>query len=351
VLDRRWDRLEVRLDELHAIGGGRGANRPGYSAEEDAAHELAAAWMAEAGLDVERDPAGNLLGRLHGTRPELPEVWTGSHLDSVPEGGRFDGALGVVAGLAAVERLGRRERTLAVAVFRAEETGCRGSRARCAEGEGLPGAFVEIHVEQGPRLAEAGVPLGVATAIVGYVRGAIVVDGRPGHAGTTPMDARDDALCRAAEVVLSVRDAARSVPGAVATVGQVDVAPGAANVIPARVTLSVDARAPDAARLDELVAAIGFEPQFRLAPVAMADEVRAVLRDELERFGLPVLELPSGAGHDTGVLAAAGVPSGMLFVRSLAGGISHAPEEESSLEDCALAVDVLAAALARLASA
>lgn len=344
-------RVLRRLDEVYAIGGGRGANRPGYSSAEDEAHELAAAWMAEAGLEVERDEAGNLLGRQRGRRPELPEVWSGSHLDSVPEGGRFDGTLGALAALEAVERAGPGERTLGVVVFRAEETGCRGSRARCAASADLPGAFLEVHVEQGPRLADAGAALGVVTAIAGYVRGPIVVEGRPGHAGTTPMEGRDDALCRAAEVVLAVRDAARSIEGAVATVGQVTVEPGAANVIPARVTLTVDARAPDAPRLDELVAAIGLEPTLRVEPVAMDAGLQEVLREEAERVAAPVLRLPSGAGHDAGILAAAGVPSALLFVRSLAGGVSHAPEELSAPEDVAVAVDVLTAALARLSRA
>ena len=349
MLNRLSDRAQARLDELYAIGGGRGANRVGYSPEEDAAHDLAAAWMEEAGLEVERDGAGNLVGRRRGRRPELPEVWSGSHLDSVPEGGRFDGALGVVAALEAVERVDDPERTLAVVAFRAEETGCQGSRARCGAGA-LPGAFVEVHVEQGPRLAAAGAPLGVVTAIVGYVRGEIVVDGRPGHAGTTPMDGRDDALCKAAEIVLGIRDAARSVDGAVATVGQLVVEPGAVNVVPARVTVSVDARAPDRARLDELVAAIGFEPALRVEPVAMDEGLRGVLREEAARLGVEAPELASGAGHDAGILAAAGVPSAMLFVRSLAGGISHAPEEDSAAEDVGLAIEVLAATLARLSS-
>src|SRR5687768_5424223 len=107
-------RLLARLDELYAIGGGPGANRVAYSEQEDEAHRLASGWMEEAGLDVEVDAAGNLLGRLRGESPELPEVWTGSHLDSVPQGGRFDGPLGVLAGLEAVERIGQRARTLAV---------------------------------------------------------------------------------------------------------------------------------------------------------------------------------------------------------------------------------------------
>ena len=113
--------LLERLEQLYAIGGGPGANRLGGSAQEDEAHELVAGWMREAGLEVERDEAGNLYGRLRGRRPELPEVWTGSHLDTVPAGGRFDGALGVVGGLEAVQRAGQQERTLTVVAFRDEE--------------------------------------------------------------------------------------------------------------------------------------------------------------------------------------------------------------------------------------
>jgi acetylornithine deacetylase/succinyl-diaminopimelate desuccinylase-like protein len=342
-------RVLERLERIYAIGGGEGANRPAYSSAEDEAIELAAGWMAEAGLDVEHDGDGNLVGRLPGRRPELPEVWTGSHLDSVPEGGRFDGALGVLAGLEAIERVGLCERTLGVVSFRGEEVGCLGSHARCSHGS-LPGFFVELHIEQGPRLARAGAPLAVVTSIVGYARAQVSFDGSAGHAGTTPMDARDDALCHAAEYILRVRDAACSVNDAVATVGSIAVEPAAANVVPRRATVSVDARAPDVERLDHLLAAINLEPSLRTEPVAMDGSVRALLRDELGRTGLPLVELPSGAGHDAGVLAAAGVSSGMLFVRSLAGGISHSPEEESSAEDIALGIDVLAAALRRLAS-
>lgn len=337
-------RIFERLDEIYAIGGGRGANRPFGSAEEDEAHELAAGWMQEAGLDLERDSAGNLVGRFPG---EGGEIWAGSHLDSVPEGGRFDGPLGVVAAIEALERIGPQARPLAVVVFRGEEVGCVGSRARCEAGS-LPEAFVEVHVEQGPRLAAAGAPLGVVTGIVGYVRGEVAFHGVAGHAGTTPMEDRQDALCAAAAFVLHVRDAARSIEGAVATVGRVEVEPGAANVIPGRVSVSVDGRAPDGDRLDYLVAAIGFEPSLRVEPVAMDESVRAALRAEVERLGLPVVELASGAGHDAGILAAHGVRAGMLFVRSLAGGVSHSPDEESSPEDVALAVDVLAGALERL---
>ena len=200
-------RVFERLDELYAIGGGLGANRIGGSAEEDRAHELAAGWMRDAGLSVEVDPAGNLIGRTGDAR-----VWTGSHLDSVPNGGKFDGTLGVLAGIEAVERVGRG----AVVAFRDEETGCRGSTAFAERGQ-LPPAFLEVHVEQGPVLERAGAPLGLVTDIVGLVRGEKVFEGDPGHAGTVPMSDRRDALVAAAEYVLHVRDAAASVEDAVAT--------------------------------------------------------------------------------------------------------------------------------------
>jgi allantoate deiminase len=334
-------RILDRLEQLYEIGGGPGANRVHATPEEDEALELAAGWMREAGLEVEVDPDGNLVGRS----PRAAGIWTGSHLDTVPQGGRYDGALGVVAGLEAVERAGAGS----VVVFRGEEVGCVGSRALVARG-GLPEAFLEVHVEQGPVLAQGDAPLGVVTGIVGYVRGELVFVGDAGHAGTTPMVGREDAFVSAAEAVLRIRDAARGIEGAVATVGQATVEPGGSNVIPNRARISVDARAPDSERLDELVAAIGVEPAQRTEPAHMDPGLRSLLRNEMTERGLPVLELASGAGHDAGILAAAGVPSAMLFVRSLNGGVSHTPDELSSAEDIALAVDVLAGALFRLAS-
>jgi acetylornithine deacetylase/succinyl-diaminopimelate desuccinylase-like protein len=321
-------RVLERLDELYAIGGG---TRLGYSPEEDAAHELAAGWMREAGLEDARDEAGNLFGRRG-----APRVWSGSHLDTVPNGGKFDGALGVVAAIEAAERL--RDAPLAVVAFRAEESGPMGSR-RIAE---LPDAFLELHIEQGPALERLGEPLGIVTAIAGQARGSVTFEGRAAHAGTTPMDERADALVEAAEFVLRVRACARE--GAVATVGRLAVEPGAANVVPARATASVDVRAPSAEQLEALIEAIGFEPAWRQDPIAMTgpplDALRAVVP------GAP--ELVSGAGHDAMVLAAAGVPTAMLFVRSLNGGVSHSPEEHSSADDVELGVNALTQALRRL---
>ncbi len=333
-------RIEERLDELYAIGGGPGANRPHPSPAEDEAHRLAGMWLEEAGLAVDVDRHGNLLGRSM----RHADVWVGSHLDSVPEGGRLDGALGVVAAIHAVEQTGAGS----VVAFRGEEVGCVGSRALCDFGGELPRAFLELHVEQGPRLAARGAPVGVVTGIVGYARGSVVLEGRAGHAGTTPMQGRDDALVAAAAEILRVRELALAVEEGVATIGIVEVEPGGANVIPARVRLSLDVRAPDRERLDGLIDAIGFEPGYRVEPAAFTGAARGAVRDEIAGRGLEVVELPSGAGHDAGILATAGVDAAMLFVRSLNGGVSHSPDELSSPEDVALAAEVLAGALCRL---
>jgi allantoate deiminase len=320
--------IHERIERIAAIG-----DRPGYSPAEDEAHDLAAGWMAEAGLEVSRDGAGNLFGRRGSAR-----VWTGSHLDSVPNGGRFDGVLGVLAGIEAASLLP--DAPLAVVVFRAEETGPMGSR-RVTE---LPDSFLEVHIEQGPVLERAGEPLGVVTAIAGQARGSVVFEGRADHAGTTPMDVRDDALVRASRFVLHVRECARD--GAVATVGSVVVEPNAVNVVPGRVTVSVDVRAPSVQQLEELIAAIGFgfEPDWQLAPVPMSGPPFETLCELLPNAP----RLVSGAGHDAMVLAAAGVPTAMLFVRSLNGGASHSPEELTSAEDIVLAADVLTEALRRV---
>jgi acetylornithine deacetylase/succinyl-diaminopimelate desuccinylase-like protein len=317
-----------RIERISTIG-----DRSGYSAQEDEAHALAAGWMREARLAVEVDGSGNLIGRRGEAR-----VWTGSHLDSVPNAGKYDGVLGVLAGIEAAERLSAAP--LAVVAFRAEESGPMGSKT-LAE---LPDAFLELHIEQGPVLERAGEPLGVVTAIAGQARGSVVFDGRADHAGTTPMTARNDALVQAARFVLHVNECARD--GAVATVGAVTVEPNAANVVPARVTVFVDARAPRAEQLDGLVAAIGFEPASRLEPVAMSGPPFETLSTLLP----DAPTLVSGAGHDAMVLAAAGVPTGMLFVRSLNGGASHSPDELTSDEDIALAVDALTEALRRLSA-
>ena len=286
--------LLERLEQLYAIGGGPGANRLGGSAQEDEAHELVAGWMREAGLEVERDEAGNLYGRLRGRWSELPEVWTGSHLDTVPAGGRFDGALGVVGGLEAVQRAGQQERTLTVVAFRDEEgwsgPGCVGSRALCDVWlEPRPAAFLELHIEQGPRLEEAGASLGWSRGSQprrrrGRLRG-------PGRARGDNADGGPLGCSGGGcGIVLGLRDAAAAVDGAVATVGRVEVEPGASNVIPAWARVSVDVRAPNLRRVEEVLAAVRAELS-RTAEVEMAPETTQALREQLEALGVPVIEL------------------------------------------------------------
>jgi acetylornithine deacetylase/succinyl-diaminopimelate desuccinylase-like protein len=197
-----------------------------------------------------------------------------------------------------------------------------------------PDAYLELHIEQGPVLASLDAPLGVVTAIAGQARGFKVFEGRADHAGTTPMNARADALVEAARFILHVRECA--VEGSVATVGAIEAEPNATNVVPEKVTVAVDARSADGNLLDALIESIGFEVQWKTDPIPMGDAFAAVLPD--------APKVVSGAGHD-----AMFVPnSSMLFVRSLNGGVSHHPDELSSAEDIALAVDALTSALARL---
>jgi allantoate deiminase len=394
-----------RLAELFEIGRQAGTNRPGLGEGEQRAHDLVASWMAEAGLAGEVDPAGNLVGRLPGSDPSLAEVWTGSHLDTPPDGGMFDGALGVVAGLDAAAAIGAGSvrRTIAVVAFRLEE-GCRfgrgvfGSRAMVGDIEpdegdlldadgisvaeafgelGLgrlptrgwadppPACFLETHIEQGPALASAGAPLGVVTSIAGMAGFDVVFSGSRGHAGTVPMSLRSDALGAAARFVLAAHEVARSIPGAVATIGRLVTLPGATNTIPGRAELFADLRAPDAASLDALVeraTAAAAEaatasactaevlPRWRYEPVAMDPATAATVRRAVAGLGLDPVDLPSGAGHDAAIMATAGIPSAMLFVRSDAGGVSHAPGESTGSDAIALCAQALESALRELAA-
>lgn len=394
-----------RLAELFEIGRQAGTNRPGLGEGEQRAHDLVASWMTEAGLEMEVDPAGNLIGRLPGSDPSLAEVWTGSHLDTPPDGGMFDGALGVVAGLDAAAAIGAGSvrRTIAVVAFRLEE-GCRfgrgvfGSRAMVGDIEpdegdlldadgisvadafaelGLgrlpahgwadppPACFLETHIEQGPVLASVGAPLGVVTSIAGMAGFDVVFSGSRGHAGTVPMSLRSDALGAAARFVLAAHEVARSIPGAVATIGRLVTLPGATNTIPGRAELFADLRAPDPAGLDALVegataaaeeAAVASActaellPRWRYEPVAMDPATAAAVRRAVVGLGLDPVDLPSGAGHDAAIMATAGIPSAMLFVRSDAGGVSHAPEESTGADSIAACVQALESALRELAA-
>jgi allantoate deiminase len=409
MADATSSRVLRRLDELFSIGAAEGANRPGLSSAEQQAHDLAAGWMAEAGLKVSVDAAGNLVGRARGTAPGLAEVWTGSHLDSVPNGGRFDGALGVVAGLEAV--IAAREkphaRTIAVVAFRDEEGwrfghGYFGSRALCGQlaaeelgardtggtsirealtalglpsaglslpaqgGRGtqpLPGAFVELHIEQGTSLAERGLALGVVGEIVAMAGLSVRFSGVRAHAGGTAMGQRRDALVAAARFVLGAHSLALSDDRWRATVGELTVSSPASNVIADEVTVVVDARARSDESLEQLLAglrdvAAGSAHQggcsweatltWQEPAVSMSSLVSRALA---EAAGPPAgpIAATSWAGHDAAILAAAGIPSGMLFVRAGRAGVSHSPHESADATDICAAIETLGRALACLA--
>jgi len=392
------ERLD-RLARLGAVGDDGGITRPGLSAVEDDAHTLVAGWCEEAGLAVSRDAAGNLYARPADS-PAAAEIWSGSHVDTVPSGGRFDGALGVVAALEAVIEVAaaRPGAPLAVVVFRDEEgwrfrNGCFGSRSvvgdigpedlaqRDAAGisvaealaalglagppvdVALPAAYVETHIEQGPMLESAGAPLGDVAAIVGMAGFSVTFSGSSGHAGTVPMSDRSDAFAACAELAVRLRDRALEIPGSVVTIGDVAIPNPASNVIPGVVRASIDVRAPSIEALDLLVAAVpavaadvaarnrcGVDAARggRWQPVALSNRIRRSIRAAARRTEVPITELVSGAGHDAGVLAAAGVDAGMLFVRSLNGGASHRPDELSDEADVAAAIAVLAETLRSL---
>ena len=385
-----------RCDELAAL-----SEHPGMICRRMATPALAAAadliagYLAEAGLLVQRDGLGNLRGRTTGADPTAPALLLGSHYDTVPNGGRYDGALGVLCAIEAVSAVGERSVPFEVHAF-ADEEGVRFSTAYLgssavfgtldpalaerADSDGItlrdalaatggslddrlppPHAlgYLELHIEQGPQLELAELPVGIVTAIAGQTRLALTLTGVAGHAGTVPMEGRHDALAAASAIVLAVEAAARG--GIVATVGSLLAEPGAANVIPARVRLTVDLRHPDDhARLAAVEAlraavtsigrrrgvAIDWVVTFDEPAVSCAPVMVAALTAAVERRGLPVRLLPSGAGHDA-VAIAPHCPVGMLFVRC-AGGISHDPAESVSEDDVAVAIDVLAGTLEEL---
>jgi N-carbamoyl-L-amino-acid hydrolase len=367
------------------------------------------AWFAEAGLTVRLDTAANLIGRRDGAEPRLPPLMAGSHSDTVPGGGRFDGIAGVLTALEAAQAIkdaghGLRH-PLEIVDFLAEEPSeygmsCVGSRLmagrlggdglnlprtdgetlaqgirrmggdpdRLAEAVRAPGSiagYVELHIEQGPVLEERGLGVGVVTAIVGITRYAITVDGRADHAGATPMDMRCDALTAASHLVLKAEEEARALNRDdvyfVATIGRLTVTPNAANVVPGRVDLVVEFRSGANAareafiaglrRFAEGVAAatgvkIAFERLSDAPPAICSDAVRGAIRDACAATGTGCLDMASGAGHDAMHVAAAG-PMGMIFI-PCRGGRSHCPEEWVEPKDLTAGAAVLLDTLLRL---
>ncbi|OLC09700.1 MAG: hypothetical protein AUH39_03965 [Chloroflexi bacterium 13_1_40CM_67_9] len=381
MIDR--GRLERRTGELSRIAGrGTAVSRLGLSPDEQRARELVSSWLAPRGAQVRRDAAANLFARLPG---EGEAVLVGSHLDSVPEGGRFDGALGVLCAVEAVESLldakVKLRRPIEVAAFgrlargvgdRRDHDGTSIADALRALGErGDPStarrdpkelaAYLELHIEQGPRLETARVPLGIVSAIVGIYHARVVVHGRADHAGATVMTARADALAAASEIVLAVERIARSRLDSVGTVGEIAVRPGAKNVVPGECVFSLDLRA--ARDHDGLVrevldtvtqiadtrgVAASVDELARVPVTSLDSKIREVLRRATKSVGIDAPELVSGAGHDAQNPALSGVPTGMIFVRSTGG--SHTPREFASLDDAALGAQALANAIRELAT-
>jgi allantoate deiminase len=362
------------------------------------ANALVGGWMAEAGMIVRTDAAGNLIGRAAGASPEAGTLLLGSHLDTVRDAGAFDGPLGVLVAIACVARLRDAEVGLPFAIdvlgFSDEEglrfgTAYLGSRAVAGTFDpallelidddgitardalagfgGRPAAvagasrrderilgYVEVHMEQGPVLEERGVPVGVVSAIAGATRAEVRFAGRAGHAGTVPMESRRDAACAAAELVLAVESAGRRTAGLLATVGRLSALPGAPNVVPGAAIASLDVRhADDAVRAAAVAAlrdaaveiamrrgvAVDWQPRLDNPAVAVDAGLTEALARAVRARGVPEVRLASGAGHD-GVALSELCGIAMLFVRC-ADGLSHHPDEAVSADDAEVALDVL----------
>jgi len=378
--------------------------RPFASEAMRCAHDSVGEWMREAGMDVRRDNIGNLRGRFEGAGETT--LMLGSHLDSVRDAGKYDGPLGVIVAIAAVQRLhdaGKRLPFAIDVIAFADEEGLRfgstylGSRAVAGtfdpadldrtDGDGITMrdairafggdperivddrwqggellGYCEVHIEQGPVLEARNLPVGVVSAIAGQERHQLTFTGVAAHAGTTPIDKRRDALVAASVFVQAVEDYAGR-EGLVATVGQLSVKPGAANVIPGEVTLSLDVRHADDAlrliatrRLLDIAAEIAKHRRMGLKTNQMSEEATVLcsqrlvsrLSQAVRDIGLPVVELASGAGHDAVAMSAL-TEVGMLFVRCK-GGVSHNPAESVKTEDVAVAIDVLSRFLDLLAN-
>jgi allantoate deiminase len=395
------ERLWRRISDLGAIGKqrGGGVTRLSFTEEERAAKDLVASYMEEAGLSVYEDAVGNLFGRREGRDPGSPTVMVGSHLDSVYNGGNFDGPLGVLAGIEVLQTMREQgietEHPIEVVAFTDEEGarfsfGMIGSRALAgklgaedlenyedrdgvsvakamlacgldpekigdaARSEGSIKAYVELHIEQGRVLESEDLPVGVVTGIAGAVWLRFILDGETGHAGATPMNLRRDSLAAAAEIMGLIEAEAAKTGTTVGTVGQLDLEPGGINIIPGEVRFSLDLRDIDEGVRDRVEGRImegaeeicrrrGVELEVealqRLAPAPCSDPVRGAAERACWRLGIRPHALPSGAGHD-GMQLTDLCPMGIIFVRSRS-GISHNPDEWSSREDCAAGAEVL----------
>lgn len=390
------DRLNASVDRLAKIGKLPNGDicRLAFTSEAIQARYLVQRWMGEAGMTVQTDAAANLIGRYSGTDPHAPALATGSHIDTVPSGGKYDGALGVLAGIEVVRVLHENEvrlrHPIEVIVFTDEESSMIGSRSMAGTVElsadryrPKPGnsiqealeavggdwenlktaqrtrsdiaAFVELHVEQGAVLERVGKAIGVVQGVVGMYRYQVKILGQPNHAGTTPMDVRQDALVAAAQIILAVQQIALEMPSQpVATVGFLTVAPNAVNIVPGTVELSVDMRdlSPDClnamlSRLQQQIqktaadtnTQITIEPLLKVEPTPAAPPIQSAIEQVCQALGLSYCHLPSRAGHDA-MEVGRFTDMGMIFVPSQA-GISHSGTEYTSPEQCVQGANVL----------
>ena len=395
-------RLNRWLEEFSRFGrrGDGGVDRMAFSDADLAGRGWVVALMEEVGLEVRVDVAGNIIGTRAGTEAGLPPLMLGSHIDSVPAGGNYDGPLGSLGAIEVVESLREAgvetRHPLEVVIFVNEEGGKTGSRVlagefrlqeleletasgftigegirrlggdpdRLAEGRRVVGdaaGFLELHVEQGQILEREGVTIGVVEGIVGIRRWTATVHGAANHAGTTPMDQRRDAMLGAARLVEAVNRVVRSIPGSqVGTVGRIEAFPGVPNVIPGEVLMSIEVRALAMETIESVMGGIGREAEiigrengtpisleeFYLSGAAPTDvRFRGWVEGAAEALGHSHRRMPSGAGHDAQSVAHF-APMGMIFVPSV-GGLSHHPDEYSRPEDLEAGANVLLGALLR----
>jgi len=407
AMERQW--VEETINRIAAFSSGQnGITRLAFSAEDLAAREYVMQLMRDMGLTVRVDAAGNIIGRLAGLDNSLPAVVTGSHIDSVPEGGKYDGVIGVIGGLLAIKRLQARgplSHPLEIIVFNCEESSrfgisTMGSKlmagvanldtfAKATDSNGITfkdalasigfkwenvkaaarpkedfKAFIELHIEQGPVLEASKNSIGIVEAIAAPTRLKIVVEGVPAHSGTTPMNQRQDALVSAAMIVLAVQEVALSQShyGTVGTVGVLKVSPGVMNVIPGLVEMLVDLRGTNydsiIQSLQDIKDAISTISEGQETPVAidvltseqpvtLDPNIAQVIEDSCRSLGLKYQRMPSGAGHDAMNMAKL-TPTGMIFIPCHK-GISHNPAEFASIDDIMRGIDVLTETLYRLA--
>ena len=401
---RLWDRHET----LGAIGGTAkgGVNRQALTGEEVEARKLIAGWAKGLGFSIATDPIGNMFIRREGTDPDAAPVVSGSHIDTQPTGGKYDGAFGVLAAFEVLEALERNgvktRRPLEVGIWMNEEgsrfqPGCVGSgvftgrknldetlamtdRAGISVRDALQPclaatpdatrrplgtpihAYLEAHIEQGPRLEAEGLQIGVVTSIQGMRRFEIDIEGEEAHAGTTPRANRKDALSAAVRVIAALEELMHDPDDVVRfTVGRMEVSPGSPNVVPGHVHFSIDFRHPDMDVLKERGDAVERIAKEKAAPcpvtvkgfgtnppVHFPKEIVDIVRRGAERLELPSMDMPSGAGHDAGLISAV-APVGMVFV-PCERGISHNELERASASDLAAGARVLAEAMVELAN-